>query len=93
MELTVKRLLCALLAAALCAITAFCMTKVPLRGVYSNVPDKLKDKVQYYTEIQRDVETGVDYIILIDAKGNPVSMCRRDTAEGKPYTVSALTQP
>lgn len=84
-----KRILCAALAAALCATAAVCAAKAPLRRVYSNVPDKLS--VSYYVEIQRDTETGTDYFILIDSKGNPVSMCRRDDAKGAPYVVSAIT--
>lgn len=90
MELTMKRLLCALFAAVLCAMSAYCMTKAPLRRVYSNVPEKLAKNASYYVEIQRDTETGTDYLILIDAKGNPVSMCRRDDAKGAPYTVSEI---
>lgn len=86
-----KKMLCALIAAVLCAMSAYCMTKAPLRLVYSNVPEKLAKNASYYVEIQRDTETGTDYLILIDAKGNPVSMCRRDDANGKPYAVSAIT--
>lgn len=88
MELTMKRLLCALTAAVLCAMSAYCMTKPPLRRVYSNVPEKIAKA--YYFEIQRDTETGTDYYILIDAKGNAVGMERRDDAKGDPFTASAI---
>lgn len=87
----IKTLLCAIFAALLCVTAAVCATTSPspLRRVYSNVPDKLSKA--YYFEVQRDTETGTDYFVLIDAKGNPVSMCRRDDAKGNPYTVSAIT--
>lgn len=91
--MSVKRLVCALLAAALCVTAAVCASVSPLRKVYSNVPEKVAKNVSYYVEIQRDTETGTDYLVLLDAKGNPVSMCRRDNADGNPYTVSALTRP
>lgn len=84
-----KKMLCALIAAVLCAMSAYCMTKAPLRLVYSNVPEKLAKA--YYFEIQRDTETGTDYLVLIDAKGNPVGFERRDDAKGAPYVTSALT--
>ena len=89
--MSVKRLVCALLAAALCVTAAVCASVSPLRKVYSNAPEKLSKA--YYIEIQRDTETGTDYFVLLDAKGNPVCMCRRDNADGNPYTVSALTKP
>lgn len=91
--MSVKRLVCALLAAVLCATAAVCASVPPLRKVYSNVPEKLSKSVSYYVEIQRDTETGTDYFVLLDVKGNPVCMCRRDNADGNPYTVSALTKP
>lgn len=84
-----KRLLCAVIVTALCVTWAVCASKAPLRRVYSNVPEKLSRA--YYFEIQRDTETGADYYILLDSKGNPVSMCRRDDAKGDPFTASAIT--
>lgn len=84
-----KKLICAALAALLCMTAAVCVAKAPLRRVYSNVPEKLSKT--YYIEIQRDTETGADYYILLDSKGNPVSMCRRDDAKGDPFTASAIT--
>lgn len=85
-----KKLCCALIAAALCASAGYCATKAPLRKVYSNVPEKLSKNATYYFEIQRDTETGTDYLVLIDAKGNPVGFERRDDAKGAPYTVSEI---
>ena len=86
-----KKALCAMIAAALCATGAVCAPKAPLRRVYSNVPERLSKSATYYVEIQRDTETGTDYFILIDSKGNPVDMCRRDDAKGAPYVASAIT--
>lgn len=89
MGLKMRRLLCAAIAAALCVTAAVCASKAPLRRVYSNVPEKLQKA--YYFEIQRDTETGTDYLVLIDAKGNPVDFERRDDAKGDPFTASAIT--
>ena len=86
----VKKLLCALIVAAACVTAAVCALKSPLRRVYSDVPEKLSKSVCYYIEIQRDDTTGTDYLILLDGKGNPISMCRRDDASGNPYTASAI---
>lgn len=86
-----KKALCALIAAALCATGAVCASKAPLRRVYSDAPEKLEKA--YYVEIWRDTETGTDYFILLDKKGNPADMCRRDDAKGNPYVVSAITSP
>ena len=85
-----KKLLCAAIAAALCMTAAVCASKAPLRRVYSNVPEKLSKNAQCYFEIQRDTETGTDYFVLYDAKGNPVSMVLRVDAKGDPFTASAI---
>lgn len=84
-----KRILCAALAAFLCVTAAVCAAKAPLRRVYSDVPEKKSSA--YYVDILRDTEAGTDYFVLIDTKGNPVSMCRRDDAKGNPYVASAIT--
>lgn len=85
-----RKFLCALLAAALCVTGAVCASKAPLRRVYPDASEKAS-KTAYSVSIERDTETGVDYFILLDSKGNPVSMCRRDDAKGNPYVVSAIT--
>lgn len=84
-----KQFFCMLVVAALCVTAAVCASKAPLRRVYPDAAEKTSKG--YSVDIQRDTETGVDYFILLDSKGNPVSMCRRDDAKGNPYTVSAIT--
>ena len=84
-----RRILMILLAAALCAGIGYCAPRLMFRKVYTNVPET--SKPQYFMEIQRDDETGVDYVILLDKNKNPVDMELRVDAKGNPFVTSEFT--
>lgn len=84
-----KRILTILLAVAVCAGIGYCASKPIFNKVYTNVP--VISKSQYFMEIQRDSETGVDYVILLDKNKNPVDMELRLNTKGTPFVPSSLT--
>lgn len=89
-----KKMLCLLVVLAVCAGIGYGASQPMFRRVYTNNPSKSANgnpKVTYYMDVQRDTETGVDYIILTDSKGNPVSITPRLDADGKLYVTSKLT--
>ena len=83
--------ICAVVICAACAGIGFCANETILRRVYSNLPEKVK--TTDYFVIERDTETGVDYMKFYNGKDELVAVELRVGADGKPFVTSNRTAP
>lgn len=91
MKRKVVAIICAVAICASCVGIGFCANETILRRVYSNLPEKVK--TTDYLVIERDIETGVDYMKFYNGKGELVDVELRRGADGKPFVASNRTAP